>query len=366
MPALRTKVVFIVGGSNAVAMLTTLRLAVFVAATLAKSAVVAKVEASAFSTLATLLAFPFVVFATENAMVASVCAPLDFVAKAMTAFWTVLLAFSTTFAKSAFRADVLVAHKTFATVNEVFGSGICHAGIADGVVFAGIAPESLSVFAVDDKANAAYRALQFAAVFAVMLYHVILAVALYSALAKYLVTIAAGLREGTTFDEFVGTIVADVFIVFVENALMIFAVVDAITAILAVMLTITIGVRVLRTRAAIVAEQICGSLFSLGGAFCIDGVLGAALSTSGNGFAPSVGPFPVPGMGMQQWEHHYGQRHNHSRDGLILCHICVVLWSINFCMQRYKIFRAIPNFSLEKFINNVKKDILPLYAGYVA
>ena len=58
-------------------------------------------------------------------------------------------------------------------------------------------------------------------------------------------TIAAGLREGAAFDEFVGTIVADVFVVFVEDALMIFAVVDAITAILAVMLTITIGVRVL-------------------------------------------------------------------------------------------------------------------------
>ena len=169
LPTLRTEVVFIVGRSYAVAMPAAFRLAVFVAATLAKSAVIAKVEASAFGTLATLPAFPFVVFATENAVVASVCAPLDFVAKAMAAFRTVFLAFSTALAKSAFAADVLVAHKTFATVNEVFGSGICHAGIADGVVFAGIAPESISVFAVDDKANAAYRALQFTAVFAVML-----------------------------------------------------------------------------------------------------------------------------------------------------------------------------------------------------
>lgn len=67
-------------------------------------------------------------------------------------------------------------------------------------------------------------------------------------------TIAAGFREGTTFDEFVGTIVADVFVEFVEDALMIFAVIDAITAILAMMLTIAIGIYVLCTRAAIVAE----------------------------------------------------------------------------------------------------------------
>ena len=58
-------------------------------------------------------------------------------------------------------------------------------------------------------------------------------------------TIAAGLRKGTAFDEFVSTVVADVFVEFVEDALMIFAVVDATTAILAVMLTITIGIRVL-------------------------------------------------------------------------------------------------------------------------
>ena len=145
------------------------RLTVLVAATLAESAVVAEVEASSFGTLAALPAFPFVVFATENAVVASVCAPLDFVAKAMAAFRAVFLAFSTTFAESAFGADVLVAHIAFATMDEVFGSGICHAGIADGVVFAGIAPESICIFAVDDKANAAHRALQFAAVCAVML-----------------------------------------------------------------------------------------------------------------------------------------------------------------------------------------------------
>ena len=80
---------------------------------------------------------------------------------------------------------------------------------------------------------------------------------------------------------------------------MIFAVVDAITAILAMMLTIAIGIYVLCTRAAIVAEEFCGSLFSLAKAFGIDGVLGAAFSASGNGFAPSAGPFPVPGMGIQ-------------------------------------------------------------------
>ena len=164
LPALRTEVVFIVGGSYAVAMPAAFRLTIFVAATLAKSAVVAEVEASAFGTLATLPAFPFVVFATENAVVTSVCAPLDFVAKTIAAFRAMFLAFSTTFAKSAFGADVLVAHKTFATVNEVFGSGICHAIATDGVVSTGVACQCLCVFAVDDETYAAYRALQFAAV----------------------------------------------------------------------------------------------------------------------------------------------------------------------------------------------------------
>lgn len=100
--------------------------------------------------------FPIIIFAAEDAVVAAVDAPLDFVAKAMAAFRAVFLAFSTAFAKAAFGTDVLVAHKTFATVDEVFGSGICHAGIADGVVFAGIALQGLSVFAVDDETYTAY------------------------------------------------------------------------------------------------------------------------------------------------------------------------------------------------------------------
>ena len=145
------------------------RLTILVAATLAKSAVVAEVEASAFGTLATLPTFPFVVLATENAVVASVCAPLDFVAKAMAAFRAVFFAFSTTLAKSAFAADVLVAHKTFATVNEVFGSGICYTIATDAVVSTGVACQCLCIFAIDDETNAAHRALQFAAVCAVML-----------------------------------------------------------------------------------------------------------------------------------------------------------------------------------------------------
>lgn len=148
---------------------TAFRLTVSVAAALAQSAVVAEVETCAFGTLAALRAFPFVVFATEDAMLSSVCAPLYFVAKAMAAFRAVFLAFSTAFAKSAFRADVLVAHKTFATVNEVFGSGICYTIATDAVVSTGVACQCLCIFAIDDETNAAHRALQFAAVCAVML-----------------------------------------------------------------------------------------------------------------------------------------------------------------------------------------------------
>lgn len=101
---------------------------------------------------------------------------------------------------------------------------------------------------------------------------------------------------------------------------MIFTVVDTITAILAMMLTIAIGIYILCTRAAIVAKEFCGCLFSLAETFGIDGVLGAAFSASGYGFAPSVGPLPLPCMDMQQREHCYGKSHSHSHKGLKLLH----------------------------------------------
>ena len=87
-----------------------------------------------------------------------------------------------------------------------------------------------------------------------MLEHGILAVALCDTFAKYLMTIAAGLWYFAGFNQFIGAVVADVFVEFVVKAVVIFAVVDAITAILAMMLTIAISIDVLSTRAAIVAE----------------------------------------------------------------------------------------------------------------
>lgn len=83
-------------------------------------------------------------------------------------------------------------------------------------------------------------------------------------------TIAAGLCKDTAFNEFVGTVVADVFVVFVVDAFVIFAIVDAITAILAVVLTIAIGIYIIRTRAAILAEELSGNLLCLVRTFGIE------------------------------------------------------------------------------------------------
>ncbi len=120
--------------------------------------------------------------------------------------------------------------------------------------------------------------------------------------------------SGTSFfDDIFCAFVANVFVEHVEDAVVVFAIVDTIVTKLAVVRTEAIGIDIFSARAAVRAEEFFGCCLCFGRAFGIDDVLGAALFAPGDGFAPGVRPLPVPvGMGFEQWEHHYGQRHNHS------------------------------------------------------
>jgi hypothetical protein len=176
--ALGAEMVFVVGGSDAVAMFATLRLAVVIAAIFAKLAVGAKFDAGSFGALAALRTFPVVLFAAMYAMLAAKLTPDHFVAEAGATLGAVFLVGSTALAESAFVADIFVATETFAAVDEVLGRSIFHARIADSVFHTGIALHCLRLFSVDDHADAAPVALHFAAVRAVSHYHRVFAVAL--------------------------------------------------------------------------------------------------------------------------------------------------------------------------------------------
>lgn len=202
---------------------------------------------------------------------------------------------------------------------------------------AGIASRSIGLFSIEDHADAALIALHFAAVSAVGHEHRVLAVALYSSFAEQFVAIGTGC-DFADFDQFVGTVVADSHVGLVVDAVVVFAVGNAVFAVAAVVLMPAVGIDICRAAAAVRAEEFFGCCLCFGRAFGIDGVLGAALFAPGDGFAPGVSPLPVPvGMGFEQWEHHYGQRHNHSHCGVIRFHNCVFLYYNNvFCCKSKK------------------------------
>ena len=118
--------VFVVGGSDAVAMFAALRLAVAVAAFFAKFTIRAKVEAGSFGALAALRTLPIVLFAAMYAMFAAKLTPDYFVAEALSALGAVFLIVGATLAESAFVADILVAHETLSAVHLVLGSRVFH------------------------------------------------------------------------------------------------------------------------------------------------------------------------------------------------------------------------------------------------
>jgi hypothetical protein len=152
------------------------------------------------------------------------------------------------------------------------------------------------------------------------------------------------------FDQFVGTVVADSHVGLVVDAVVVFAVGNAVFAVAAVVLMPAVGIDICRAAAAVRAEEIFGCCLCFGRAFGIDGVLGAALFAPGDGFAPGVSPLPVPvGMCSEQWEQHYGQRHNHSHRCLRCFHSCIFLYYINIMyMQRYNFLLMKPS-TLEFF-----------------
>ena len=298
--AFGAEVVFILGRGDAVAMLAAFRLAVAAATFLAELAVGADFDAYALGAPAALRALPVVFVAAVDAVLAAVSTPLHLVAEAVAAFGAVLLVGSTALAEAALRADVLVALEALAAVDLVFGCRILHAGRADGVFHAGIAASGIRLFTADDHADAAHVALQFAAVRAVLLRHRVFAVARYGALAEQLVAIGAG-GNLTGIGELVGAVVADVLVDEVVDAVVILTVLNASAAVLAVVRAVAVRIDVFRAAAAVRAEEIFGSGLGLGGAFGIDDVVAAALFAPGVGFAPGLGPLPVPeGCGLQQ------------------------------------------------------------------
>ena len=72
-----------------------------------------------------------------------------------------------------------------------------------------------------------------------------------------------GTSNTSFFDEGFCAVVANVFVEHVEDAVVVFTVVDTIATKLAVVRTIAIGIDIFSARAAVLAEEFCGNLLCL-------------------------------------------------------------------------------------------------------
>jgi hypothetical protein len=235
---------------------------------------------------------------------------LHLVAKAVAAFGAVLLVYGTALAHAALIADVLVAVEAYTTVRLVISRGIGHALATNAMVDAGVARCGIGLVSGYEQALAALLALRFGAVRTVLVAHT--AVTLHGAFAEEFVAIAAGI-DVAGFDEFDGTIVVYVLVKQIVDAFVVLSIVDASIAELAMVLAIAVHVDIFRAAAAVAAEEVFGSGLGLGRVVGVDNVLVSAFFAPGNGFAPRVGPLPIPGIGLQEREQCNGQGHCDSR-----------------------------------------------------